>query len=110
MTKGSVPRTLFSAMLAQAEVRNEADVRPLCTLLIGVLFAQIPQSGKALELSESSLAIMTHDSVAPAEGTLTLVGLSYALPAGAQTVAGVHSPGNVVLLVRGRGRTAAAAA
>ena len=73
---------------------------PLRTLLIGVLFAQIRQSGKALELSESSLAIVTHDSVGPAEGTLTLVGLSYSLPAGAQTVAGVHSPGNVVLLVR----------
>ena len=70
------------------------------TLSIGVLFAQIPQSGNALELSESSLAIVTQDSVAPANGTLTLLGVSYALPAGAQTVAGVHSPGNVVLLVR----------
>ena len=40
---------------------------PLRTLLIGVLFAQIRQSGKALELSKSSLAIVTHDSVAPAE-------------------------------------------
>ena len=70
------------------------------TILVAFLFAQIPQLGNALELSESSLAFITQDSVAPATGMLTLLSLSDELPPGAQTVAGVHSPGNVVLWVR----------
>ena len=70
------------------------------TILIATFLMPIPQLGKALELSESALAITTEDSVSPATGTLTLLGLSTELPPGAQTVAGVHSPGNLVLHVR----------
>ena len=70
------------------------------TILLAIFFTQIPELGKALELSESVLPITTQDSVAPATGTLMLLGLSDELPPGAQTVAGVHSPGNPVLHVR----------
>jgi len=65
-----------------------------------IFFAILPQVGNALELSEASLAIVTQDSIAPATGTLTLLGLSTELPPGAQTVAGLYSAGDVVLRVR----------
>lgn len=69
-------------------------------ILLALICIALPQSGQTLELSESSLAIVTQDEVAPATGTLTLLGVSDELPPNAQTVAGVHSPGNTVLQVQ----------
>ena len=70
------------------------------TILIAVFGLGLAQTGQALQLSENSLPIVTQDTVAPATGTLTLLGLSDTLPPGAQTVAGSFATGEVVLQVQ----------